>query len=207
MTGILYYRKDDGSYVEIGGAGGGSEVVEWLAPNRWYAPPGAVSTSPPTNGQMTMYPIKFQHSVTIAQLGVNFATGPAVGALYRFGFYKDSTGVPGELVADAGTVNAAVTGNAILNLFPSSIVLPKGRYWIAAVLQGNPATTGSIRTASAPTIFGVGGSVAADISSVAAPNGYIATGITGALPNPAPTPTGSVGPIPRVFFQVTAVSP
>ena len=63
------------------------------------------------------------------QIGLQVAVAGAAGATVRMGIYaSDAAGLPGDLILDAGTVDAATTG---FRFAPISQVLGRGLYWLA----------------------------------------------------------------------------
>jgi hypothetical protein len=70
-------------------------------------------------------------STAIDRMGCNVGTAGAASSVIRLGIYAiSSTGDPGSLVLDAGTVTADSTGDKTATV---STTLPAGAYWMVAV--------------------------------------------------------------------------
>ena len=130
-------------------------------------------------GQMGLTPIVIGSPGTLNGLGVrNAAT--AVDAVIRLGVYDHdvSSGLPGSLVVDAGTVDlSATTGNQSITAIGQA--LSAGQYWLAAVPQGAFVTTEGVRNSSRSFSNGANGDATTFSSTAWFP---LQTGVTGALP-------------------------
>lgn len=155
--------------------------------------PSAISTA---IGQLGFMSVAFPRAVTLDRIAVNVSTAVA-GAVYRLGIYAAlADGNVGGLIEESGTVDASTLGNKALVISRS---LPAGRYFLAAVAQDG---------GSAPSILG--------ITPVFAPWGTssaytqwptrsaVATGVTGALPDPAPALANNQTWTPAVFFRLSS---
>lgn len=88
-------------------------------------------------------PFQVHENVTFDRISIE-VTVISVGASVRLGIYKDNGfGYPGELVLDAGTVDAGVGFSGIQEISISQMLAP-GLYWIASISNGTP----TIRTSS-----------------------------------------------------------
>lgn len=130
------------------------------------------------NGTELACPFVVGSTETFDRIGINVTTAGATGSVIRLGIRQvDNDGLPGDLVLDAGTVDATSTGFKEITI---SQALDPGGYWLVAVGQGSPATNPQV-TAGAPVgvwqIGHPGGSTAAT-TLFAAPS---KTGTTGAL--------------------------
>jgi hypothetical protein len=176
---------------------------------RWYAAPnfGSVSTSITlNNGALRATPFWVPNAVTVQAIACEVTTGGGAGALYRAGIYADDgTGRPGALLLDAGTFSVAAGDPGVpgvLTITGLSTALTPGVYWIAGVVQGNPAPQPTLRTITPAGImpnidFGTSTPTAAEITA-----GVNATGSqTGALPNPFVYSSVSSA-APRIYIQV-----
>jgi len=83
----------------------------------------------------TLYAVPFYVPVatTYTTLAVEVTT-LSVGKSVRLGIYNDSTGVPGSLVLDAGTISTTTTGAKTITI---SQLLAAGWYWLAAVCDSS----------------------------------------------------------------------
>lgn len=81
-------------------------------------------------------PIFTPLSATVSLIGVEvttFATGNV-----HLGMYKDSSGVPGALLFDAGAVSTG-TANGLKSIGSLAQALNPGWYWLACVFDATPA--------------------------------------------------------------------
>lgn len=133
----------------------------------------------PGNGTLYLSPVVFERETHIDQLAVNVTVIGSAGSVVRLGAYVDDPDNPGtpDLTADPlfdlGTVSTESTGlrGITLNWYPV------GRFWLAAVQQGTPATraTYSMHTPGATQVRPAGA-----FTTLAGGARY-KTGITGAL--------------------------
>lgn len=146
-NGELGYETDTGS-LKIGNgssnwsslsyfsSGGGSSVASRTVGvqsgnSRWYDPTMGArvfssGTAITVNGFLIALPIHFSNSVSLDAIGAEVTTAGA-GSTTRFGMYNDNSGIPGDLVFDAGTVSTASTGGVSIAI---SQTLSAGMYWI-----------------------------------------------------------------------------
>lgn len=130
--------------------------------------------------QNTMYamPIFIATTTTFTKIGVATASGTA-SAVCRLGIYSDSSGVPGALALDAGTVATDTGGDKVITISKS---LATGWYWLACAMQG---ANGSIISANSGFTGGnVGPLPVASLFSPGAITGYSQTGVSSTLPSP-----------------------
>ncbi len=80
-------------------------------------------------------PIFVPEQTIYDRIGVEMTDNGGVGSVFRMGIYKWSAGVPGALVLDAGTVDAASNGQKLITI---SQELPRGYYYIAYISDGDP---------------------------------------------------------------------
>jgi hypothetical protein len=97
---------------------------------------------------MTLMAMYFPQPTVVDALRMDVSTAGAAGAVYRLGIYAaTSTGSPGALIVDAGTVSATTTGNKLLTITPVTL---SGLFYTAAAVQGATSTArSSITVASA----------------------------------------------------------
>jgi len=116
------------------------------------------------------------------------------GASIQLGIYRDSSGVPGALVLDAGNVSAAATG---LKTIVIAQTLTPGWYWLVGLASDTPTVracsiNSALRFLGSPTGLDVVNHV-----------GWSVAQAYGALPNPF-TAGGAllVGNAPRVMLSL-----
>lgn len=134
--------------------------------------------------------------VTIDRLGINVTTGSSGNA--RLGIYNDSSGYPGTLLLDAGTV--VTTSIAVVTVTISQALTPGNRYWLVYVSNATP-TVRSIPVNSCSHALGFSSAL-----GTAGNCGLYVSFTYGALPTPFPsTPTMiTANPIPALFYRFSA---
>jgi hypothetical protein len=137
---------------------------------------------------------------TIDSISVEVTTGQASGII-RLGIYNDSAGIPGTLVAEAGsTADASTTGAKTLSI---TAVLPaNGPYWFASVNQGSAsgvAVQHVARGGIVPVPLGTGVATGAG-----APRTKTQGSVTGALPGTASVANSFNSHSPRIQFRYSA---
>jgi hypothetical protein len=160
-------------------AGGGALAVPPYPPGFFTLVPFAsfagASTGPVSMGlgEMRLTPLYAgPGGLTIKSLTVQVTTGGSAGAVSRLGVYAAAaSGVPGTLIADAGTVAATSVGFQTLSGL--NIAVPAGLNWLAHACQGATASVQIVNYVSA------GGYESTASSYSATPQ---MTSITGALP-------------------------
>ena len=129
--------------------------------------------------QNTAYAVPFSLATaqTLANIGTIVQTAGGSGSVCRFGIYNDSSGYPGSLVADFGTV-ATVTGSGTHAVISSlSQLLPAGIYWAVISPQ--------VGTGPITLLYGTVGQALMVSSSFTYPvSHWTLTGVSGALPTP-----------------------
>lgn len=137
--------------------------------------------------------------VTSMNLEIAIAGSSTTGAFpaaLRFGIYADTgTGMPGNLVVEAGTFTSTAAATATV---ATTQVLSPGQYWLAVVSQGAAVTQPNVRMSAA--------TAAADLSlaSVATQfaSGYrsASDNTTGSLPSSYGAPGGDAAGVPKIFL-------
>lgn len=137
----------------------------------------SVTSVIPSNGVLYLSPVIFERDTRVDQLAVNVTVVGTTGSVVRLGVYKDNNGTPdltGNPLFDLGTVSTEVLGlrGIALDWWPI------GRFWLAGVQQGAPATraTYSMHTPGASQVR-----PAAAFTIIAGGARY-KSGVTGALP-------------------------
>jgi hypothetical protein len=134
-----------------------------------------VSTGAPTFGTMRGTPLHLAGACTADRIGLEVTTG-AASSTVRLGIYAEdaTTGLPGSLLLDAGTIDSTTTGFKELTI---SQALSPGRYWLAAVAL---VATPTVRVNSGGNALFPGVSQA-DLAT--APVAASVSSISGALPS------------------------
>ena len=138
----------------------------------YYGPPSATVsiTGSGFANRITAVPMFFPKPTTIDRIAFRIFTGGAAGSIVRLGVYAStSSGLPGALLHDFGTVDGTVTGNPVAVTVSATL---DGFVWLAARFNDQqPATvfltSPSILWAPAPTsmsLFGAGFSSAVQTS-------------------------------------------
>lgn len=134
--------------------------------------------------------------VTIDRLGINVTTGSSGNA--RLGIYNDSSGYPGSLLVDAGTV--VTTNIAVVTISLSQALTPGNRYWLVYVSNATP-TIRSIPVNSCSHALGFSSAL-----GTAGNCGLYVSFTYGTLNSTFPSsPTMiTANPIPALFYRFSA---
>jgi hypothetical protein len=120
---------------------------------------------------------------TLDRLAVKVTTLQASNT-FRLGLYNDDgTGNPGSLVVDGGTIDGSSTGDKSVTI---STAITQGMYWAAIVEQGGAGgakCAGLVDNLLSPWY------PVASLTASSLVASHIITGVSGALPDPAGTPT------------------
>lgn len=152
----------------------------------------------PRNQTTYFVPVKVVEPCTISQFTCVSTTG--FNGTIGFGLYYDWLGMPANLIYDAGTTSANITGDKSISITPQIKISTPGIYWIAMYLQG---------TGGAATNMLVGAMTGADplivnFDSDGAPLG--ACLYTSAPSYGSPLPGSALGAF-NTSFSVSAWSP
>lgn len=139
-TTVLTADSSELSGVKFAAAGGGSAfpTLNNDATNNIYClgyPSGVSnSTLSVTNQELMFIAISPGTTFTITGLAIHVSTA-VVGSTARFGIYGDSSGLPGSLLADSGSVDIGTTGvkNGTISLEINSGSV----YYLACVIDEN----------------------------------------------------------------------
>lgn len=157
----------------------------------YFVPPGGpIGNNNPGFGALLLAPFDLPRRMRIIAVALEVTTAGGAGTFVRAGLYRDNgkgtapRGLPivdaGQLAATAGFREAAV-----------DVVLDPGRWWAAAVTQGdNLATRPFLRVLNTTPLMGFAAAVAF------APSGYQLAGVDGALPE-----------LPEAFVRTAATAP
>lgn len=112
-----------------------------LTASNYFAGEGATATKSFSLNLMVVGPLYVARAATLTRIGCRVTTAGSTGALQRLVIYSDNgDGRPGDLLLDAGTIDATTTGAKEITI--SQAITP-GLYWLGAVPQG---ATSTIRT-------------------------------------------------------------
>jgi hypothetical protein len=160
---------------------------------------GSVLAGSLSAGYMRAVPILIPAGVTVSALGVNVTTLGA-GETMRLGIYDDATGIPTNLMLDAGTIDASTTGYKEITGLTQA--LTPGRYWIVGCHQGG-GTAQFTNAGNNPVGLGTSRSPSSDISVYLTGYYNSAGGVTAGLLSTfggVTTTTGSL--LPRIAMKV-----
>jgi len=104
------------------------------------------TTTTITQDRLYAIPFYVHTGHTFDRIGVRVTTGVNNGHL-RIGIYKDSSGLPGSLVSDAGAVTMSGTGAQDAEVTISQY-LSIGHYWLAVVGDSGPALLAAATSAN-----------------------------------------------------------
>lgn len=154
-------------------------------PTFWYGPNiGVRVNASMTEGWEYAAPFIVGQDQAFDRIGVNVVVAAAAGGVIRLGIREvdPTTGLPGELILDAGTINATILSSTNPQPVTIAQTLRAGGYWLTATSQGAPATQPSISFAPPQGLL-IGH--VTQVTALANAHGCaITTGVTGAL---APT--------------------
>jgi hypothetical protein len=180
-----------------GGAGAGYHPG--FQSGRYYGYPGFVNGANTAMVANRLYvtPFYVPFATTFTKISVSISAG-AAGKSIELGVYANSSGIPGALEYDCGTISAAATG--IIELTGLSISLSAGWHFLACASDGTPSIRMTNSTSSSVPWYGWDG------SNIAAAGANVYVGWTfsaGALPNPFGSVTyDSLSNIPLVFLRL-----
>jgi hypothetical protein len=153
-------------------------VATRFATALYYGPEGARSTANLSVNQATAVPFWVGNLQRFDRIGCEVTVAGAASSVVRLGVYVDNgSGLPGELVFEAGTVAGGSTGAKEIKI---SKTLPAGLYWLVLVGQGG---TPQVRAVSNNILGGAGVSTLALATGATPRPGYYMTGVSGALPH------------------------
>lgn len=144
------YLRGDQTWATVSGGSGGF-VIPALRSGRQYTPPfTTLNTAIPANGQADWIPILLGAGSVNSLMG-EITTAGETGSLIRYGLYTDSTGIPGTLVVDGGTVVASSSGFKTVTFTP--VTITAGLYWTVAYYTDAVTTRPTVRRANAGQQF------------------------------------------------------
>jgi len=173
-----------------------------LASGNYYFTIAASVTSTISNALNTLVCHQFYvpNAITITKIGAELTTQGSAGAVLRLGVWSDSSGAPGTLLSDAGTlVGDASTGSKEITL-GTPLALAKGMYWFGGCPQVATSTWRSATTSSTfPYNFNLGTTIP---GAGTAPACHYQSSVTGAF-GASFTSGGVSGPgsVYRIFIK------
>lgn len=171
----------------------------------WYffhASPGSAATGTFASGVFRVSAFVVSTAMTLDRIGVEVATIGDAGSLLRLGIYADNgNAAPGSKLLDAGTVAG---DSATTQTITISQALTPGVYWMGAVGQNVTTTAPTLRIVGSTWVPPVpmAPSTTSLPSANATLNGYVQTGVTGALPSTF-TVNSVTTSSPRMVLRVT----
>ena len=170
---------------------------QFAAGRYWVNGPGAGNAnSQGTEAQVCASPILIPLSCTLDRIGIYCANAGSTGAVIRLGIYAFNGGDPGALILDAGTVSVTGTGFKVITI---SQALDAGWYFVCAAWQGAPVTRGNINALTANLAM-LGNSFVTPQDGMYS-QGFVKTGVTGALPDPFAGTENQANAIPRIAVR------
>jgi hypothetical protein len=126
---------------------------------------------------MVFAPTIVSRTITVDRIAINVSVAEA-GATPRLGIYSaTSANRPGDLILDCGTVDASTIGNKQITI---SATIPAGLFFLAVAHQGASST---LRLTNCTIDTGIiKGHTNLNAALLTAPNSYLQTGVSGALP-------------------------
>ena len=116
--------------------------------SRYYLPSGWTHAAAiPSEAVLSFMALPIAHDIDDPVLACEVTTGGDTGAVVRMGLYATAAdGTIGDLIVDAGTVDATTTG--VKGITASGITVQRGLVWCAAVVQGAAATRPTLAVSS-----------------------------------------------------------
>jgi hypothetical protein len=125
-----------------------------LVTGSWYTPiGGSLSGSALAESVEYAFPFVAGASTTITRIAIAVLNAGSAHSVVRLGVRRDSEGLPGTLLVDAGTVDTTSVGSKSTTI--SAPVVGGNRYWLTATTQGaatNPAVLQISSGANSTTI-------------------------------------------------------
>lgn len=143
----------------------------------------------------TVYLVPYQQEITGAMAALVMQVTSAIAGNVRLGLYADSNGVPGSLIATAGTISTSTAG---LKSVAYTTSIPAGNYWLACQFDAAPGVRNYSADQTFPvlghasTITGLGDNVVNGMSA----SGTYASGLPSSLSSPA-----LITDVPAIFVK------
>jgi len=194
-TNVTITANDPGDTITIAATGGGAAGAVYGQVPRSGGYLAALTLTPGTAAlvaqQARCTEVVLSATATADRIGIEVTAGGAGSTIGLAIYNSDSTGMPGTLVLDAGTVDASTTGFKEIAI---SQILGAGTYWLAALY-----VTGTAPTVRQSQNFPARSSAFAQSDL----QGVIHSVIRGSLSSfPSPFPGSSTGTAgPRVYLR------
>jgi hypothetical protein len=151
-------------------------------------------------------PLRIDMPVQVDRLALNIDAAGTTGAVWRLGLYgSTSTGLPGSLLIDAGTVAATTTGQREASF--TALTLSRGLWWAVGAPQVAASGGDRIQGAAGWMHRGHGdnfGTFLADFGGLGWREfAWYMDGVTGALPSTFSTTPTSAREAPNVAVRLT----
>lgn len=122
-------------------------------------------------------PVVVVRNMTIDRIAIDVTAGDA-GKKARLGIYKDNgSGVPGDLLLDAGEVDVSDVETDEITISGDQVML-RGLYWLAVISDGTPSMFGPDKTKPPITVTGISTNFSKRLGEVFVDHTY------GTLPDP-----------------------
>lgn len=175
-------------------------ILSAVVRGQWYTAQGnPVGTANGLTYETLYYVPVWMPAGTVQTLACRNTVAGATGQVVRMGMYGSvaTTGFPGALLVDAGTVAATVAGT---KEFAVSVAVEPGLYYIAGVIQGASGSSSWRPVTLENTTLGV-----PVIDPTTVNHAFVhATLVTGALPSSAGTVSTQAAPAMRPWYRMAA---
>ncbi len=111
-------------------------IVRWTTPGWWWF---SVANQVVTANRTYYVPIYVEEATTYIRIGIDVTTGDGAGGVADLRIFEWSSGVPGDLILSAGTVN---TNAAALKEIVIAEALALGYYFLAVRFDQAPTCRG-----------------------------------------------------------------
>lgn len=177
-------------------AAGGSFSTSMIWKSGWYAAlSGSIDTRTLNEDRGFWVPVVVDRSVTVDRIGLEITSTATGSPAVRLGIYSDSSGVPGTLLLDAGTIDGT---SATYQEITISQALTAGRWWLVCAQQGG-TSNGACRAVRYSTTLPLPSSGYSPYEGGAFVD---ADASTGAFPASAPTMNDVVSAAPRIMLRI-----
>lgn len=193
---VLTADSGEASGVKWAAAAGGSFSTPQVWKSGWYSSlSGSIDTRTLNEDRGFWVPVVVDRSLTVDRIGLELTSTATGSPVVRLGIYSDSSGVPGTLLLDAGTIDGT---SATYQEITISQALTAGRWWLVCAQQGGTSNSAcrAVRYATSLPVSSSG------YSPYEAGCYVDADALTGAFPASAPTMNDVVAATPRIMLRV-----
>lgn len=164
---------------------------------RWIVMPLGTTLAITQNKEYMIGPFDIFETNQLTSLAVESTAGGGAGSVIRFGIrHDDGTGLPGQLLLDAGT--AASTGTGTITVTGLTTTLYPSRYWLSLAAQVGTSPTVRAFSIVPPGLYVTGGGFPG--SSTWAGYSETGTATSGGFAT-SPPAFGTDSPIPRAGMK------